>query len=114
MAKTKKLAMLIIALALIVCSGLALTGCSSNDAERGDVPNVSEIPDSPDISEFEIIDCKLLLRGENYNRDVVQYIAYDPDTMVEYTFFYGTGQPTGLIVLLNADGTPKIYSPDEE
>ena len=125
MTKTKKLAMLIIALALLVCSSFALTGCSDStysegsqeieDEETPDVPSVYDIPDLPDISGFEIVERKSLLdRFSIDSSGVTQYIVYDPDTMVEYTFLYSNGQATGVTVLLNADGTPKLYSPDEE
>ena len=125
MTKTKKLAMLIIALALLVCSSFALTGCSDStysegsqeieDEETPDVPSVYDILDLPDISGFEIVERKSLLdRFSIDSSGVTQYIVYDPDTMVEYTFLYSNGQATGVTVLLNADGTPKLYSPDEE
>lgn len=42
-----------------------------------------------------------------------QYIVYDPDTGVMYIIIRGTYAAT-MSVLYNADGTPKLYNPEEE
>lgn len=39
-----------------------------------------------------------------------QYIMYDPDTMVMYSYLGGS-HSGGLTVMYNADGTLKLYSP---
>ena len=40
---------------------------------------------------------------------------YDPDTMVMYTYI-SKGYDDGVVfnIMYNADGTPKLYSPDTE
>ena len=55
----------------------------------------------------------LIEKGSIKNTDVYQYIVYDPDTMIMYSYFdgYSGGGPT---VLYNADGTPRLYSPSSE
>lgn len=40
-----------------------------------------------------------------------QYIMYDPDTMVMYSYLGGS-HSGGLTVMYNADGTLKLYSPE--
>lgn len=127
MAKTKKLAMFIIALVLLVCSSFALSGCDDssyyNDNQQSEAeesqqieePTYTKEDDVPVISGYEFIGkTRLLYETHAGCSDVAQYLVYDPDTMVEYTFLYSGGQANGLTVLLNADGTPKLYSPDKE
>ena len=43
---------------------------------------------------------------------IEQYIMYDPDTMVMYTYI-SKGYDDGVVfnIMYNADGTPKLYSP---
>lgn len=117
--------MFIIVLAVLVCSCISLIGCDDgtyseenqeiNVEESSDFPSVYDVPDIPDISGFKIIERESLLDSDiGPSSGVGQYLVYDPDTMVEYTFLYSNGQATGPTVLLNADGTPKIYSPTEE
>ncbi len=52
-------------------------------------------------------------KGDIRKSGIYQYIMYDPDTMVMYTYLDGFegGGPT---VMYNADGTPKLYSPSSE
>mgnify|MGYP000210743341 CR=1 FL=1 len=54
----------------------------------------------------------LVGKDENFNTDIDQYILYDPETMVMYIFIKGY-KSGGLSVIYNADGTPKVYSPEE-
>ena len=49
---------------------------------------------------------------EMFNVNLTQYILYDPETMVMYIFIKGY-KSGGLSVIYNADGTPKVYSPEE-
>jgi len=51
--------------------------------------------------------------GSIEDSGVYQYIMYDSDTMVMYSFLdgYRCGGPT---VMYNADGTLKLYSPNAE
>ncbi len=45
---------------------------------------------------------------------IEQYIMYDPDTMVMYSYFRTSGGGGGSTVMYNADGTLKLYSPNDE
>lgn len=47
------------------------------------------------------------IRGSYVN----QYIMYDPDTMVMYSYLEHE-YAAGLTVMYNADGTLKLYSPE--
>ncbi len=47
------------------------------------------------------------IRGSYVN----QYIMYDPDTMVMYSYLEHE-HAAGLTVMYNADGTLKLYSPE--
>ena len=91
MTKRKVLAMII---ALTLCFSLCACGPTSTD--------------STDVSFGNFV---VLEKGSIAKSDVYQYIMYDPDTMVMYTFLdgYRCGGPT---VLYNADGTLKIYTPE--
>lgn len=55
--------------------------------------------------------CTEVLKGEGLRQE----FFYDPDTLVMYmqTRYKLTGQAP-MLVMLNADGTPKLYSPNEE
>lgn len=48
------------------------------------------------------------------NHGLKQYILYDPDTMVMYTFIKSiwANGGGGLSVMPNPDGTPRVYSPE--
>ena len=41
-----------------------------------------------------------------------QYILYDPDNMVMYSFIENDDE-AGFSMMYNADGTPKLYNPDK-
>ena len=47
---------------------------------------------------------------EGYTFD--QYILYDPETFVVYSFISG-GNGSAITVLYNADGTLKLYTPTQ-
>lgn len=49
--------------------------------------------------------------GSIEDEPVYQYIMYDPDTMVMYSYLDGY-KGGGFTVMYNADGTLKIYSPE--
>lgn len=93
MTKRRILAM-IIALALCV----SLVACSSKDKS------------SQTDCEVESL---VLISRVRIGKELIQYILYDPDTMVMYSFVDGnySGGPT---VMYNADGTLKLYTPKIE
>lgn len=56
----------------------------------------------------------VLLENENIeDTEVYQYIMYDPNTMVMYTYV-GSFKGGGLSVMYNPDGTLKLYFPNDE
>ena len=90
-----------IIIALLACGSLA--SCYAYEPET----NVkAEVPEK--IGIFILIE-----KGSIKNTDVYQYILYDPDTMVMYSYLdgYSGGGPTPLY---NADGSPRLYSPNSE
>lgn len=89
--------MLAIIIALVIC--VSLSACSS---EKSD----SDV--QPKLGTFIVVE-----KGSIGDSDIYQYIMYDPDTMVMYSYLDGIygGGPT---VMYNADGTLKIYSPNAE
>lgn len=77
-------------IAVIVTATLLLTGCS-------DMANVSEEQDNT-----------MVLVGSGRNH----FIYADKDTGVMYLYME-SGYGSGLTVMLNADGTPKIWQEEE-
>lgn len=94
MTKRRMLAMII---ALVMC--VSLSACS---IEKSDSDVQSE------FGTFIVVEEELTKDSEVY-----QYIMYDPDTMVMYSYLEGHFGG-GTTVLYNADGTLKLYSPNAE
>lgn len=92
MTKRKMLAMII---ALVMCVSLLTACCKKSDL---DVQSKS--------GTFILVE-EEVIRGSY----VDQYIMYDPDTMVMYSYLEN-GHAAGLTVMYNADGTLKLYSPE--
>ena len=97
---TRKILAVIIALTLVLGSVICLSGCSEDtkeftltESETGGLMPISR--------QYGFI--------EDYN--YIQYILYDPDTLVMYSLI---SNPDGITVtaLYNADGTPKLYNPE--
>lgn len=84
-------------IALVMC--VSLSACSS---EKSDSDVQSE------FGTFIVVE-----KGMTKGSDVYQYIMYDPDTMVMYSYLEGR-YGGGTTVLYNADGTLKLYSPNAE
>ena len=92
MTKRKMLAMII---ALVMC--VSLSACYGREQS-------SKSSKSSKFGTFIVVENGTL-------GDVYQYIMYDPDTMVMYSYLDGR-VGGGLTVMYNADGTLKIYSPE--
>ena len=90
MTKRRMLAMII---ALIMC--VSLSACSGRKSES-------------EFGIFIVVEKKYI-----EDSDIYQYIMYDPDTMVMYSFLDGY-RCGGPVVMYNADGTLKLYSPNAE
>ena len=95
----RKILAIIIALTMVLGTTLCLSGCS--DTEKFELTE-SEIGGLVAISRQQEF-----INGYNYD----QFLLYDPDTLVMYVMIYN---PSGLSisVLYNADGTLKLYNPE--
>ena len=91
MTKRRMLAMII---SLVMCVSLSACSCGESDSDV----------QSSKFETFIVVENGTL-------GDVYQYIMYDPDTMVMYSYLDGR-VGGGLTVMYNADGTLKIYSPE--
>lgn len=80
---------IIITLTLIFISSI-LSGCNFTRAEQ--------IPESPDTSMFVIVEV-----CDSYK------VVYDKETKVMYTISNSIRNSGEFTVLLNADGTPKLF-----
>lgn len=78
-----------------------LLGCSCSEGDR----------ESKDIVEEEekygsfVVLSREVLAGEGY---LEQYIMYDPQTRIMWTFIEGSDSG-GLSIIYNVDGTPVLY-----
>ena len=113
--------LLAIIIALITVSTTACEGTTrSTDAYQEetvqedvqkDVEEDAENAGTEKFGTFIVISSNDIVVGSVYT----QYIVYDPDTMVMWTIMkskYSTNLE--MSVLYNADGTPRIYSPNTE
>lgn len=92
---SKKLG-LVITIILAMFLGLGLLGCSF-DSELE-----TKTASSSDVAEENVL--------IEVNSSGNATIYYDPDTNVMYLWISGY-RKGGLTVMLNADGTPKLYKP---
>ena len=96
---TRKILAIIIALVLVLGMTVCLSGCSKR-------------------KESENIDSKTgglvaIYKQDGFVKDLnmIQVILYDPDTSVMYCVIR-TSTGTFMTMLYNADGTPKLYNPE--
>lgn len=75
-----------------ICISLVFTGCHS---ETSDIP-------TKDIGEYYTVVYKDKLNG--------YAIVYDIDTKVMYNYSLGMYNTGTLTLLVNADGTPRVYN----
>lgn len=101
MIKRKQFAVII---ALMLCA-LFLYSCGNKDLQSD---MVSETEVQTPSGTFVLIS-KETIEGTW----IKQCIMYDPENMVMYTYLDGYNGG-GAIVMYNADGTPKLYSPNGE
>lgn len=90
---------LFLILLLLFCISLCplLSACEAADKTPTEPPMY--VPDS-----------FVLINYTNLGHNIYQHIMYDPETMVMYSFFYGS-EGCAVTVMYNTDGTPKIYTP---
>ncbi len=99
---------IIIVLALGVLMLIIVCGASTGNVQNDDLGG--SILENDDLSGFIIVKTNTIY--EAYP-EINVYTGYDPDTMVMYALF---ADCNGLTItrLDNADGTPKLYSPNTE
>ncbi len=99
MSTKERILVMIITLTLMIGCSIGMPLAFGNALDEKAEPNVQ--------SEFGTF---VILEQGRINASIYQYILYDPQTMVMYSYLEGVknGGPT---VMYNADGTLKIYSP---
>ena len=92
---------LFVVLILLVMTTCLLSGCNSA---------VSDEKAEPTVGTF------VLITSKNVFRDVIQYIMYDPETMVMYSGLRDDdiGSGISLSPMYNPDGTLRLYTPKDE
>lgn len=106
MTKRRNLA-IIIALAMSVL----LSACDGTTNSNSDQETKAEIEFEP----FVMLDGEYNIEKNGFDKGYYQYILYDPETKVMYTLIWCHARgETGITVIYNADGTPKLYDPEEE
>lgn len=100
MKKRNKVA-IIIAVLLMAIFCMSACGESSEDRESKDIVEEDNKPATFICISDEYVDGTYGLE---------QYILYDPETMIMWTFFE-CGDAGGLSMITLPDGTPKLYEP---
>lgn len=97
--KKRKTFVIIIAMLMVA---LFMSACGSTETDR-EAKDITE--DEKDFGTFVV-----LSKEDIKDSDIVQYILYDPESMIMWTFMdgYRCGGPA---ILYNADGTMRIYEP---
>lgn len=98
--KKRKIFAIIIAM---MCALVLLSACApdSGNRESKDIVEEEEM-----YGTFIALSCKRMSGPGG----LYQYIMYDPETMVMWTFVEGS-DCGGLSIIYNADGTPRLYEP---
>ena len=116
----RKLLAIFFALAI----GVSFTACGnkSESAEKSetvvqsnsDVKLETEKQDKSDIPKK--YSGLVFISKTNIGYSIDQYQFYDPDTMVMYSYFNldNRNWNGSMVQMVNADGTPKLYSPDSK
>lgn len=112
MTKRKNWLVLICTL-MLMC--IVMTGCASGDHESADIRDdddqVTETANVDEVEEIHVHPFVFLGKFEIEGVDSKQYIFYDPDNLVMYSWFTDTND-RGPEPMVNPDGTYKIYDPD--
>ena len=99
--RTRHVVMILLAFCMIFLFTVFTMGCSCSEVDR----------DSKDIVEEEekygcfVVLSREFLPGEGY---LEQYIMYDPQTKIMWTFIEGNDSG-GLSIIYDVDGTPILY-----
>ena len=100
--KKRNALIIIIAMLFVTCF---MAGCSASTQTDRESKDIIKEEEKEEFGTFVV-----LFKKNIQDSDITQYILYDPDTMVMWTFMdgYRCGGPS---VIYNADGTPKLYQP---
>lgn len=110
MTKRKNLLVLICTL-MLMC--IVMTGCAGGDHESAYIDDDDEQV-TENVDEVEEITVRPLVFLGKFKIEGIgcsQYIFYDPDNLVMYSYFSNTND-RGPEPMVNPDGTYKIYDPE--
>lgn len=108
---------LVITITLAIVFGLGISGCSKKSIQTAE-PSYYDYEDvNQVVSDEETTPDDMGLIVISYTSDEVDsYIMYDPETYVMYVFVRDgrtAASVGGLTVMLNPDGTPRLYDPQD-
>lgn len=96
---------LVISITLAMFLGVGLTGCSDTDTQ--------EFSDYSQVGETDPLSSSGMVAVNRTSfEDFSAYTLYDSDTKVMYLYIDGI-RAGDLTVMVNADGTPKLYEPQD-
>lgn len=100
--KAKKFFVVLILLVMCVC---LLSGCNSTTSTVSDEKNAETT-----------VETFVLITSKRVFRDIIQYIMYDPETMVMYSGLGNddVGAGVSLSPMYNPDGTIRLYNPTDK
>lgn len=131
MSEQKKMMIIITPIVLLVICLLAfgLSGCSDAAASTDGASETQEkaqektqmdsyslfyqVYDISEIMESGEMGLAVLSSKDIYPSGFGSYVLVDPQTGVMYSYVFGDTK-AGLTVLLNPDGTPRIYQPQDQ
>ena len=98
----KKIFAIIIAIVLVCSFG----ACKTRNQEMAEAKAAIAAAEAIEASNLGLV----VLKSSNEGR-----IYYDPETRVMYLYIKGSHSEGGLLTaMLNADGSPKLYTPEVE
>lgn len=99
----KKRRNFVITIAMLLMVALFMSACGSSSGTDRESKDIED--EEKDFGTFVVLSQK-----DIKDSDITQYIMYDPESMIMWTFMdgYRCGGPA---ILYNADGTMRIYEP---
>ena len=89
---------------------LAFLLCFSLSACKADTSTEATIPEPPEAEKY-IPDFWEIIEYKHIGYGLGQYLLYDPETLVMYSYIYDR-QGSSITMVYNADGTPRLYTPE--
>lgn len=115
----EKILVIIITLLIIgvawffVAFGKIIDWIRNNDGTVSNSNSEQETKTEIEFEPFVLLEGYYNIDGKINGNSCYQYVLYDPETKIMYTMV-SSYHRTGMTVILNADGTPKLYDPEEE